>query len=111
MILVTGGRYNGKKDWVKENLGYNESDFSCNISDDKKVFFDLENYQNETDENIKNLLLSKEVVICSEIGSGIIPIEKSDRIRQENIGRLCIFLAKNATAVYRVFNGIGMKIK
>ena len=111
MILVTGGRYNGKKDWVIENLGFKKEDFSDDIFDEKAVLFSLESIAFENNEATIKALLRKKVIICSEIGSGIVPIEKKDRSRQEMVGRMCIFLAKNATEVYRIFNGIGMKIK
>ena len=64
-------------------------------------------------EYAKELLKSNpDAVICSdEIGCGIHPAEKSDRIWREETGRALCIIAAAAGAVTRVFCGIGQRIK
>ncbi len=53
-----------------------------------------------------------DAVICSdEIGCGIHPAEKSDRIWREETGRALCIIAAAAGTVTRVFCGIGKRIK
>ena len=51
------------------------------------------------------------IIICNEIGNGIVPIDKFEREYRERVGRILIELAKRAEEVERVLCGIGQKIK
>ena len=51
------------------------------------------------------------IIICDEIGNGIVPIDKFEREYRERVGRILIQLAKKAEEVERVLCGIGQKIK
>lgn len=51
------------------------------------------------------------VIVTNELGYGIVPTEKADRIWRELTGRICTVLAAQADEVIRVVCGIGMKIK
>lgn len=51
------------------------------------------------------------IIICNEVGSGIVPMEKEERIYREEVGRICCILAQKATDVIRVVCGIGTEIK
>ncbi len=51
------------------------------------------------------------IIICDEIGNGIVPIDKFEREYRERVGRILIGLAKRAEEVERVLCGIGQKIK
>lgn len=107
MILVIGGYAAGKRQYVRETLGYADDQMSNQITDDAPVFYGLETQPNTALEQ----LLHKEVVICDEIGCGLVPMEKDERQRRERVGRLCTALAKEATQVIRVVCGIGQTIK
>lgn len=53
-----------------------------------------------------------DAVICSnEIGGGIHPLDKDERIWREETGRALCILAENAEQVTRVFCGIPKRIK
>ena len=56
-------------------------------------------------------LLRKDVVICQEVGAGLVPVDAGERARREAVGRLCIALAREADRVVRVVCGVGMVIK
>ena len=51
------------------------------------------------------------VVISDEIGNGIIPLQKEDRLYRDEVGRLLCELAKMSDNVERVICGIVQKIK
>lgn len=51
------------------------------------------------------------ILICDEIGNGIVPLERADRIWREETGRLLVLLAKQAERVERVLCGLGQRIK
>ena len=53
----------------------------------------------------------KLLIICDEIGSGLVPLEKDDRAWREVTGRLLCLLAKKAERVTRIVCGIGQVIK
>ena len=51
------------------------------------------------------------IIICDEVGNGIVPVEPFEREYRERVGRLLIRLAEQAEEVERVICGIGQKIK
>lgn len=51
------------------------------------------------------------IIICNEIGYGIVPMDKTDRLYRETVGRCLCRLAAYSERVVRVVCGLGMKIK
>ena len=51
------------------------------------------------------------VVVCDEVGMGIVPMEPKERLFRESVGRVVCLLAQYADTVVRVTCGIGIKIK
>lgn len=51
------------------------------------------------------------IIICDEIGNGIVPIDAFEREYRERVGRILVQLAKRAEGVERIICGIGQKIK
>lgn len=51
------------------------------------------------------------VIVCDEIGNGIVPVEAFEREYRERTGKIVVELAKKAEEVVRVICGIGQKIK
>ncbi len=107
MILIVGGLGAGKRTFAAEYLGARREDMSPAL-DEKPVLYDLQDLEPLPDEAE---LLKKEIVICNEVGSGVVPIDRGERGRQEAVGRLCTRLAARAEAVYRVQCGLGMRLK
>jgi adenosylcobinamide kinase/adenosylcobinamide-phosphate guanylyltransferase len=66
-----------------------------------------------TDSFVEQLLKDNPdiVIICDEVGSGIVPIEKSERIYRETVGRILCSLAQRASCMERIMCGLGMRIK
>lgn len=51
------------------------------------------------------------VLICDEVGCGVVPMDREDRAWRELVGRICCELAERAQAVYRVQCGLGVRLK
>lgn len=119
MILIFGGAYNGKLGFVKEKYNIKDEEiFFCKDEElnlDKKVICGLHIFIkscvlsgiNALDILEKNIdILEDKIIICDEIGSGIVPMEKLDRKYREECGRGLQFLTKKATTVSRIFFGL-----
>lgn len=108
MILVIGGAYQGKGDFVRNVLGAAEDDVLYNAHEKIRAWLDA---GRDPWQEMADALSGKTVVTCDEIGMGIVPIEKSERVWREVTGRIMCDTAKAADTVYRVQCGIAVKIK
>ena len=109
MVLILGGAGAGKKEYAR-SLGFTDADFSTDVSDGKPVLYDLETIVRDADVPF-DALLKKKLILCREVGSGVIPLDRSEREWREAVGRLCCALAKEATAVVRVVCGVPIVLK
>ncbi|MDR1262907.1 MAG: bifunctional adenosylcobinamide kinase/adenosylcobinamide-phosphate guanylyltransferase [Oscillospiraceae bacterium] len=117
MILVVGGAGAGKREYVR-SLGWDDSSIADGVMDDRPVIINLQDvvfsYHPERSEAADALLeplACKAVVVCDEIGGGIIPLERHDREARDACGRLCCRLAQRAEKVVRVVCGLPIIIK
>ncbi len=125
MILVFGGAYQGKKEFVATKYDYKLEDmYQCNEKDpvdfSKDVITDLENYilgAIRRDENplafvnANKANFRDKIIIITDVGSGIVPISKEQRLFRDNVGKITQILSRDSKEVYRVFCGIGEKLK
>lgn len=121
MILVTGGSYQGKIEFVKRHFGLSDEDIAdaqqpLDVLLSAACIRHIERLADNYEECIGTLRrILKErpdiIMVIDEIGCGIIPIEKSERIYRENSGRTGCFIAERADTVIRVVCGIPMVIK
>lgn len=114
MILVIGGHASGKRSYVREVLGYGEADFCHALEQPGPVLCDLQELVARAPGRAMDLLpglLAREVVICDEVGCGIVPTDPGARLAREETGRLCIALARQAAKVVRLYCGIPTTIK
>lgn len=117
MDLIIGGKAQGKLKYTLEYFSLSESDVSYDALSDKRVVYGLEEFIRQAGENAEKLLETfvennpSSIIICDEVGSGIVPLEKAERDYRERVGRICCALAKKARRVHRVFCGIGTVIK
>ncbi len=113
MILVIGGEASGKRAYAR-SLGYRPADMADGVLDERPVLCHLEALVARTQQNAEELLpalLEKELVLCNEIGSGVIPAEPETRRSRVTTGRLCILLAQRADRVVRMVCGIPTVIR
>jgi adenosylcobinamide kinase/adenosylcobinamide-phosphate guanylyltransferase len=113
MILIIGGRASGKLDYVR-SLGYGDHQIAHAVLDDRPVLYNLQELvfaDPKASPQLLEALLKKEVVVCHEVGSGIIPAKARDREAREATGRLCNRLAAQADQVVRLVCGLPLTIK
>ena len=125
MILIFGGSYQGKLEFAKETFGITENDvFTCTVDSEidwsKKVLYNLDQSFHrhvregkESREVLKDHLdqLKDKILIVNDISQGIVPMERENRDWREMTGRAMLYISKEADEVYRVFCGLGSKIK
>lgn len=131
MILIIGGFAQGKLHYVKQNYAHLEDGREVPVLDGtlklpsetgaaQVIVNHLHCYIREqlrqgTDpEKMIVDFLEKHpecILICDEIGNGIVPMEAEERIYRERTGRILEQLAAQADEVVRVVCGIGQRIK
>lgn len=125
MILVVGGRAQGKCDFVKNCL--------CRGKEELKIADAGTASWKELKESqvidkfhllVKRILKGELqpdwdlfsqnpgcIVISDEVGCGIVPVDAFERQWRELTGRACCQLAEQAEQVWRVTCGLGQRIK
>ena len=109
MIYIFGPYAAGKREYVRETFGYTEADFSTKAEDNCRVLYDAQQLASKVGnrpEKLAEQLGRKEVVIATETGCGVVPIDAAEREAREAAGRLSILLAKRAQKVIRVWCGL-----
>ncbi|MCM1329926.1 MAG: bifunctional adenosylcobinamide kinase/adenosylcobinamide-phosphate guanylyltransferase [Ruminococcus sp.] len=126
MTMITGGAFQGKKNFAKRRFNIAENEIldggKCGINEvfSAKCVTDFHMFVRRLiDEKIDVLEFTKKlceknsdiIIIINEIGCGIIPIEKSERIWREQVGSAGCIIAENSSAVVRICCGIPTIIK
>ncbi|MBP0955977.1 MAG: bifunctional adenosylcobinamide kinase/adenosylcobinamide-phosphate guanylyltransferase [Oscillospiraceae bacterium] len=123
MILIIGGAYQGKTEYAR-SLGISDiCDGASEGTDRIWKHSAVNNFQllvkRQLEAGLDPLLEAERLlqknpdilIISTEIGGGIVPIEKSERLWREAVGKVCCFLARNSSRVVRVICGIPTIIK
>ena len=113
MLLIVGGESSGKRTFA-QSLGYTDNDIADAVLNECPVLYHLEQMVFANPDGTDALLTAledKEVVICNEVGSGVIPANRAERVGREATDRLCVLLAQRANCVVRMVSGIPTVIK
>ena len=124
MVLIIGGAYQGKLDYVLENYP-GKTVFQCDSENpEMDLSADVINslhlivlaQQREGTDTLLYLRerltkLKDKIVICDDISCGVVPAVCETRQWRETTGRCLTFLSRNADEVVRIFCGIGSRIK
>ena len=130
MILVFGGAYQGKLDYVLDKFQLSEDDvYRCSrdgeINLDCRVIYGLEEFvywctekglearevlAGRFDSEANDPYLDKIFIAC-DVSQGLVPMDAADRAFREMMGRTLLHLAKEAEEVHRVFCGLGQRLK
>lgn len=107
MILLIGPLYSGKREYACKLLGCAIEELAqYAVWDVQALAADCDDLQRLAEE-----LSKKEIVIATEVGGGIVPVEEKERAAREAAGRLSCLLAARADKVVRVFCGLPMTLK
>ena len=104
MIFVTGPLYSGKREYIRRALGLSQEEFA------RKAVWDVQELAAEAPDlsALTEELSQKEIVIATEIGGGVVPIDPRERAAA---GRLACLLAQRADTVVRVCCGLVQVLK
>lgn len=116
MILIVGGTAQGKLDYVldKTGLGWDAVARNPDAAKGKPIFDGLADWVRVHPDTALDELLDANpdvIIICDEVGCGVVPVAPEERAWREAVGRLCCRLAERAARVERVFCGLGMVLK
>lgn len=119
MILYVGGKAQGLEEAVKHRFPDNALILPALEEEIRRDLearpISLEEVPRRAEEWKKNVLSMEQkkllVVVCREVGCGVIPMEKKEEIYRELVGRLQVLLAAEASEVWRVWCGIPERIR
>ena len=124
MDLIIGGMYQGKLDYALNKYKLNSNDVSdCEkekIDLSKKIIYKFNIYiYNLLKEGIDPVSMvldnldkyKDKIIISDEIASGVVPMDKMDRLYRDKVGIILNKLASRSNSVVRIFCGIEEKLK
>lgn len=120
MKLYIGGAYQGKTAYVQQQTGIMAKKCSYDTAFTTKaincyhlLIRDLLNNGYDIEQFTEKLLADNPdaIIICDEIGLGVVPLDAFDRQWRDCVGRSLCRIAAKATDVERIICGIGMKLK
>ncbi len=106
MIFVTGPLYAGKESYIRRALGWDEADFRARAVRDVQELVPCDDLAALADR-----LAARELVIATELGGGVVPVDAVTRRKREQAGRLACLLAARADTVIRVCCGLPQLLK
>lgn len=107
MTLIVGPLFSGKRQVAMELLGCSEAELAWRAVVDAQELA----ASNDDLQALAEQLATREVVIATEMGGGVVPTDPAQRAAREASGRLTCLLAQKADTVIRVFCGIPTVLK
>ncbi len=108
MMLVTGGVASGKRT-ILQGLGYEPGDIASADGLDLTLPAGVDEMTFLV--GIADQLAACDAVVCTEVGSGVVPLDAGQRAWRERAGRLACLLAERADCVVRMVCGIPQVLK
>lgn len=108
--LYIGGTGSGKYNYV---INHNKDKEYVIINKLNLIIKDAMKTGANPYDKVKSMLENSDniIVICDEIGNGIVPNDAFEREYREIVGRIVTDIAKQAAAVERIVCGLGQRIK
>ena len=107
MIFIIGPLYGGKREYACRLLDCKPEELAehavWDVQDLAAGCADLDTLAED--------LARREVVIATEVGGGVVPIDAGERAAREAAGRLSCLLARRAEKVILVFCGLPVILK
>ena len=106
MIFVTVPLYAGKSEYIQKARGLDDAAFAaCSVRDVQDLV------PCEDLAALADRLAQKRVVLQTELGGGLVPLDPAEREKREAAGRLSCLLAARADTVIRVCCGLPQLMK
>ena len=107
MIFITGPLYSGKREYACRILGCKPEEL------EKHAVWDVQDLAADCADMdaLADDLARREVVIATEVGGGVVPVDAEERAAREAAGRLGCLLAQRAELAVRVFCGLPVILK
>lgn len=107
MIFVTGPLFAGKREYIQNALHLSPEEFAA------QAVWDVERLAAGASdlEVLAGKFSAYEIVIASEIGGGVVPVDPEERAAREAAGQLSCLLAARAETVVRVVCGLPQVLK
>ena len=102
MIFITGPLMSGKRAFARTLCG--EDEMICGVQELAAEASDLPALA-------ERLAGEYKVVVATEVGGGVVPVDAAERAAREAAGRLACLLAERADTVVRVLCGLPMTLK
>ncbi|MGI5825160.1 MAG: bifunctional adenosylcobinamide kinase/adenosylcobinamide-phosphate guanylyltransferase [Bacillota bacterium] len=120
MKLIIGGAYQGKSSFVRRN--FNTEPKICNettaltasaVNCFHLLIKDLLQTGKNPQDFTKKLINDnpQAIIICDEVGLGIVPLDSFERRWREEVGRCLCLIAEKADYVSRLTAGLEIRIK
>ena len=100
MLFVTGPLYSGKRTFAQQFPG------RC-IADVQDLAAQSEDLTKLADD----LAADYDIILATEVGGGVVPMDAAERAAREAAGRLACLLAARADCVVQLFCGIPTVLK
>lgn len=122
MVLIVGGKAQGKLDYVKRVLDVSDEAVARDADGARtaRVFDGCSRWVRmclqageDADAQMDALLEVNPglVLIFDEVGCGVVPVDREERLWREKVGRMTCRLAQRAERVERVLCGLPMTLK
>ena len=124
MILIIGGEYQKKLEYVLSKYHIQLEDVNDlrkeKLDLNKKCLYHFEEYAFKMVDDNEDVLeeinkikdeLEDKIIIITDIFSGVVPVEKSLRLKREEAAKLACFLSNNSKEVIRVYLGLEQRLK
>ena len=99
MIFITGPLYSGKRTFAQNVPG-------TRITDVQELAAAAEDL-----ESLADRLAAYDLVLATEVGGGVVPMDAAERAAREAAGRLACLLAARADCVVQMFCGLPTVLK
>ncbi len=120
MRLITGGAFQGKVRYAQEKYGISDAETAdASLATGQELeqaalVCHLQEYirrHHQGDQCSLPRFREDAVIICDEVGCGVIPLSREERAFREATGRICCQLAEKAESVELVRCGIVRRLK
>jgi adenosyl cobinamide kinase/adenosyl cobinamide phosphate guanylyltransferase len=118
VTLIVGGHGQGKLAYALKQTGGQRDSVARTpeTAAERPIWTGLETWLKTTEDPwpaLEELLKQNPAVIilCDEVGCGVVPMERAERAWRERVGRVCCELARRADRVERLCCGLPVCLK